>query len=123
MPDIRDLRRRSRRSLHEALSIPAVYIAPDSTETSCRVRIFENNRAFGDMAGFDYDPAQRQAEVPEIVSLVEEVNPTRGGVFSVEPGVAYAVEVPQPEDGITRTSQCTRLSESQAAGLTLPAGV
>jgi len=121
MPDIRDLRRASRGRLHEALSVPAIYIAPDSSETSCRVRVFDNTRLFGDVSGFDA-PAERYSEVPEIVSLVAEVTPARGGVFSISAGVAYTVEVPMPADGITRKSQCTRMSETEASSLPVPSG-
>jgi len=121
MAGISDLRRKSRTRLHQALSVPAVYIAPGGQETPCRVRVFDNTRTFGDMVGFDYAPAERYVEVPEIVSWVAEVTPARGGVFSLAPGHAYTVETVQPADGLTRKVQCTRQTDSEAAGLPVPA--
>jgi len=121
MPDIRDLRRKARLSLHGAMKVPAIYIDPDDeSETPCFVRVHHRTKAFGDMTGFDFAPAERVETVPEIVSLTAEVSPSRGGVFSIATGEAYAVEVVMPPDDITETSQVTRLSASKAVGLPVP---
>lgn len=123
---IRDLKARSRLSLHTAMSVPAIYVDPDTqAETSCSVRVHSRTQMFGDMAGFDYAPAERVATVPEIVALASEVSPVRGGVFSLAADEAYEVETVMPRDGITVTTQVTRMRQSEidAAALPLPAPV
>lgn len=120
MAGIRDIRRKARAALHQAMKIPAIYIDGEGVETVCTVRIHHRTKAFGDMTGFDYQPAERIETVPEVVALADEISPARGGVFSIALGEAYAVETPLPRDGITITSQCTRLSAAKAAGLPVP---
>lgn len=79
------------------------------------------------MTGFDYAPAERLTIVPEIVVLAGEVSPSRGGVFSLAADEAYEVEVPFPRDGLTITSQVTRMSakdlEKEDPTLTFPEAV
>lgn len=120
---IRDLRDRSRRSLHTALAVAAVCVDLDTEEaTACSVRVHHRTQAFGDMAGFDYAPAERVTTVPEIVVLAEEVTPKRGMVFSLAADEAYEVETVMPRNGITVTTQVTRMSQAKidAANLPLP---
>ena len=120
---IRDLKNRSRLALHRQLSIPAVYYDRDTEQaTPCTVRVHHRKDGFGDMAGFDYAPAERMVTVPEIVALIAEVSPSRGGVYSIASDEAYVVETVMPKDGITVTTQVTRLRQSQidAAPLPLP---
>lgn len=109
---IRDLRNRARGSLHKALSIPAVYITPTGDASDCSVRVHHRIKPFGDMTGFDYQPAERVTTVPEIVSLAAEVTPTRRGVFSIAADEAYRVESVFPRDGLTITTQVTRLDQA-----------
>lgn len=118
---IRDLKNRSRGALHTALSVPAIYVDLDTAqETPCSVRVHDRTQAFGDMAGFDYAPAERLTEVPRIVSLVSEISPVRGGVFSIAADEAYTVEIVMPRDGITITTEVTRMSQSEIDAATLP---
>jgi len=120
---IRDLKNRSRLQLHNRLAFPAVFVNEDrSVETPCTIRYHDQTQSFGDMAGFDYAPAQRVESVPEVVVLSAVVTPSRGGIFSVASDEAYTVEVVMPRDGITITSQVTRMKQSEidAAGLPLP---
>ncbi|MEP1254357.1 MAG: hypothetical protein ABJI29_06335 [Alphaproteobacteria bacterium] len=118
---IRDLRARKTKALHAVFAVPAFYQADEQSEpVLCNVRVHLNNKAFGDMAGFDFQPAARLEEVPEIICLSAEVSPTRGGVFSIVAGEAFRVEVPNPPEGLTQKFQCTRLTEEQAEGLPVP---
>lgn len=122
---IRDLRKKARAALHQAMAVEAIYHDPDrTTQTACTIRVHHRKDAFGDMAGFDYAPAERQAVVPEIIALAEEVSPARGGVFSLAADEAYTVEVPMPRDGLTITAQATRMSstalEAEDPTLTFP---
>ena len=124
---IRDLRNRSRKSLHTALAVDAIYVDLDTNEaTPCSVRVHTRTAAFGDMAGFDYAPAERMTPVPEIVVLASEVQPKqRSGAFSIAADEAYEVEIVMPRDGITITTQVTRMSQSEidAANLPLPGAI
>lgn len=123
MFDKRDLQRRARSALHTALSVPAVYHSPDrATAVACTVRVHDRQQAFGDMAGFDYDPAERVASVPEIVVRADDLSPLRGGVFSLAADEQYQVETPMPRNGLTITAQVSRRSASKVAAepLTYP---
>lgn len=122
---IRDLRNRARADLHNAMKLPAIYIAPGAggAPTDCGIRVHHRTKPFGDMAGFDYAPVERVEDVPEIVALLAEVSPERGGVFSIAASEAYAVETVLLPDGITVTCQVSRLSEADSAGLPVPGGV
>jgi len=118
---IRDLRNRSRLSLHTALAVPAVYVDLDvPSNTDCTVRVHERTQNFGDMAGFDYAPAERVLMVPEIVVLADEIQPKRGMIFSLAADEAYEVEVVMPRDGITITAQVTRMTQARITELALP---
>lgn len=118
---IRDLKNRSRLALHQRMSFPAVYVDPDtSAETACSVRYHDRQQAFGDMAGFDYAPAERIETVPKIIVLASEVSAKRGGVFSVSASEAYEVENVMPADGITVTIEVTRMRQSEIDAAALP---
>jgi hypothetical protein len=116
MFDKRDLQRRARQALHTAMKVEAIYHSPDrATAVPCTIRVHDRQKAFGDMTGFDYDPSERMASVPEIVMLADEVSPARGGVFSLAADEQYQVETPMPRDGLTITAQVSRRSTSKIA--------
>lgn len=119
---IRDLKNRSRQTLHDRLAFAAVYAADADAVvgTDCTIRHHERQQAFGDMAGFDFAPAERVEVVPKIVCLNAEVTPKRGGVFSVSATEAYEIEVVFPPDGITTTAQVTRMKQSEIDAANLP---
>lgn len=119
---IRDLRNRARANLHSAMSVPAIYVAPGTggAQTLCSVRVHARTQKFGDMAGFRFAPAERVEEVPQIVALADEVSPVRGGFYSISADEAYTVEVTMPRDGLTVTSQVTRMTAAEIAASALP---
>ena len=118
---IRDLKSRSRLALHTALAVPALYVDLDTREeTPCKVRVHTHTARFGDMAGFDYAPAERVAVTPKLIVLKGEVSPTRNGVFSVTAEEAYAVENVLPPDGLTVTIEATRMSQKDITEAVLP---
>lgn len=113
---IRDLRKKARASLHQAMSVPAVYYSRDrQTQVACTVRVHNRTQRFGDLTGFDYAPAERVTTVPEIVFLADEVSPSRGGAVSLAADEAYEVEAVMPRDGLTVTVQVTRMSAADLA--------
>jgi hypothetical protein len=118
---IRDLKNRSRRTLHDALAVPAIYVDRDTrAETPCTVRVHHRHDKFGDMTGFDYAPAERITTVPELIILKDDLAPTRAGVFSIASDEAYKVETVMPPDGITVTIQTTRMSQAEIDAESLP---
>lgn len=117
MFDKRELQQRSRRALHTALKVDALYYPLErdaSTEgVPITVRVHHRTQSFGDMTGFDYDPAERIETVPEIVFLREQVTPSRGAVVSIAEDEAYQVGVVFPPKGITIKAQVSRWSQAQ----------
>lgn len=113
---IRDLRDRSRRALHDAMQVPAVYIPKDrSSATACNVRLHNRTDRFGGMAGFDYAPAERVSTVPKIVFLAEQITPSRNGVVVLASDEVYVLDNVLPRDGITITAEATPMDASQIA--------
>lgn len=119
---IRDLKNRARAQLHDRMSDLAIYVpVGGGVLVPCAVRVHHRQKAFGDMVGFDYAPAERMEISPEVVALAAEVAPTRGGVFSIAPGIAYRVETPMPIDGLTITAQVTKVVDATLlASLPIP---
>lgn len=108
-------------ALHKGMSVEAFHVKLDPrVETACTVRDHTKTKAFGDMAGFDYGPAERVTLVPEIVLLAAQVSPVRGDVISIAADEAYEIETVMPVDGITRTVQVTRMKQSDIDALALP---
>lgn len=121
---IRDLKNKSRLALHNRLGFPAIYVDTDTqAATPCKIRVHEYQGTSGDMAGFDFGPAERQFEQPQVVMLHGIFEPVRAGVFSVSATEAYRVETVKLPHGITVTIECTQMSpeEIAAAGLPVPA--
>ncbi len=118
---IRDLKNKSRLALHDRLGFRAIYVDLDTrAETPCTIRVHEYNGSSGDMAGFDYAPAERFFEAPQVVILKDALVPTRAGVFSVAADEAYSVETVKPPHGITITINVTRMSQSEIDTAVLP---
>lgn len=119
---IADLRARARAALHTRMSDVALYIAPGQLgHTVCTIRVSDQTKKVGDLVGFDFASAERVESVPEIVALLSEVDPVRGGIFSLAPGVAFRVEAPMPPHGITVNCQVTRVEDAAVLnGLPVP---
>ena len=118
---IRDLKNKSRRALHDRLGFRAIYVDLDTrAETPCTIRVHEYQGSAGDMAGFDYAPAERLFEAPQVVILKDALVPTRAGVFSVAPDEAYQCETVKPPHGITVTIEATRMTQTEIDAAALP---
>lgn len=122
MASHREHKRNGRRQLHQRLAVPAVYVAPDSTQTECSVRLHTIFPAIGgDIEnGYQYG-AERFDQTPRLVFLISEVpSPARGGIVSVEAGEAYRIDSIREPDDITVTANVIRLTGEDTAGLPLP---
>ena len=115
----------ARLALHRAMSRAAVYVSHDGAVTPCTVRVHREVAPFGAGGGAaGYGAAERVELIPEVVALAAEIDPERGGVFVVAADTGgfegYEVENPLLPDGITVSSQVSRLSAEQIAGLPTP---
>lgn len=126
---IRDLRDQARNDLHAELAFPAHYHSADrQTVLDCTIRHHSNELRQGNLTGFGLDgPAELVSQAPEIVCLVAQVTPERGGVFAVSATEMYAVETPPVQDGITYKVEVSTMQADQIAredpALTYPGAV
>ena len=121
----RDQIREARRTLHEDMSVPAMYFMEDSPDAAIAitVRIHEQWMALGDLKGTNFNYAETESITPRIIFMLSEVDPERGAIVSVEPGVAYRVDTPLPPDDITVTATVSKLTPDEAVNFPLPTGV
>ncbi len=118
---IRDLQRKARRELHDAMSVPALYLVEGEVPVPCTVRVHYRFDTAGDMAGTNLSYAEIQEIDPKIVFLREQVYlPARDAIVSIEPGEAWRVDNVQQPDDITIKAIVTRLTSDEAAGLPVP---
>jgi hypothetical protein len=119
MHGIAAIREEARRDLHREMSVPALYIVPetDPLEVSVRVHRFE---AKSDGAG---DHAERRDIAPRIIFLREELDmPARGATVSISRGVAYTLADAAVADGVTVTVAAALLPVARTTSLPLPSG-
>lgn len=127
MHNIRDIKRKARRDLHKAMSVPSLYVWKANEpkllhvrdHTKFDVNRIEGARGTGQLVG-------QQEAVPSIVFMRDEiaaqaVTLLKGGVISIERGEAYRLDNAEPPDDITVrwfVSQIT--DEAELASLPVP---
>lgn len=125
MSNLRDIKRNARRDLHEAMSIPALFLATvDDPGTPITVRIHSKWDALG-MQGAENGLASRRELKPKILFMrselaAAEIEIKRNAIVSVEPGEAYRLDNADAPDDISVTFFVTVLSATEAAGLPFP---
>lgn len=115
--------REARRKLHDYLHVPALYFPWPLGATVPRlvtVRVHERFLSLGDLAGANFHYAERRDSSPSAIFLRSEVDPVRGMLISLEPGVAYRLDAVDPPDDITVTARIVRLGAKDLVGLPLP---
>lgn len=124
MESLRDIKARSRRDLHQAMRVPALYFEfPGSPGVEVNVRVHSDFQALGDMKGTNFHYAERKEFLPRIIFDATEVpKPTRGAIVSMGGGEAYRVDHAMPPDGGFITAECAVLSRSEAERLPGPEG-
>lgn len=108
MMDIRSIRRKARRDLHNALRVPAVYIPRSGApmllhirdHTKFNVNAIEGARVSGGQI------TNRQEAAPSIIFMRDEVATLgitllKGGIISVERNEAYRLDNAEAPDDIT----------------------
>lgn len=115
------MKRQMRRDLHREMLVPALYIeTPTATPIPCTVRLHTKTSVFGDLAG-SHDAHQIEITPKAIFWLTEIAKPKRNAVISVEPGEAYRLDTPQPEDDEFVSVNIVKLDAAECAGLPVPA--
>jgi len=122
MGKFRQRMREGRRTLHEHMSVPALYFADPSVDDPIliTVRVHEKWVALGDLKGTNFNYAEVSDIAPRIIFLRSEIEPERGYLVSVEPGVAFRIDNVLPPDDITVTATVIALSPDDTVGLPVP---
>lgn len=118
----RAIKRKARRVLHQKMRVPAFYIVPGTLDqVPCYVRVHSEHKALGGVRGTSFAYAEREETSIEIIFMLNQVLPKRGGIVSVEPGEAYCIDHQETPDDITITARVTRLDVADTVGLPVPA--
>lgn len=109
MIGIRDIRRKARRDLHNALRVPALYVPLVGDPVLLHVRDhtrFRVNAIEGAVRSGNGQMADRQEMAPSIIFMRAEIqslgiNLTRNGIISIEREEAYRLDNAEAPDDIT----------------------
>lgn len=129
MMDIRSIRRKARRDLHNALRVPAVYVPKVGAPVLVHVRDhtkFRVNAIEGAVRSGNGQMVDRQEMAPSIIFMRDElaelgITLLRGGIISVERNEAYRLDNAEAPDDITVKWFVTAISNvAELATLPLP---
>jgi uncharacterized protein (DUF779 family) len=103
---IQQIREAARKSLHDHLSVPAVYSAVDGSTVYCTMRLTVTNISdIGDLGGLSGIGNAGFASTIERgykgTFLVSELIPFRGGMVELEDGTRYRITQVHPPYNIT----------------------
>jgi len=103
------------------MRVPAFYIVGDSEPLLVHVRVHTKFDALGDMKGTNFNYAEREDILPQILFMRDEVpSPVRGAYVSIEQGEAYSINHTEPADTISVTAFVAPILPSELAELNLP---
>jgi hypothetical protein len=122
MPDIRKIRSKARRDLHQAMQVPAYYYE-NGIENGYRivtVRFRNKPGQIGDIQGTGFNYAVMNETQTVARFLLDELTPIRNALLSVGPNDAYAINNVLQPNGITIDAEVTRLEAKEAADLSYP---
>ena len=126
---LREIKDAARRSLHQAMQVPAYYIEDidlPSDPVPCTVRVHTKQAPLGEVKGTSFDYAERHENLPRIIFLIDEVPAPRNlsAVTITDPATgvqeAYRVDNREPPDGITVSAMVTQMTAAEYAGLPFP---
>lgn len=127
--DIRSIRRKARRDLHNALRVPAVYVTKTGAPVLVHVRDhtkFRVNAIEGAVRSGNGQMVDRQEMAPSIIFMRDEIAALgitllRGGIISIERNEAYRLDNSEAPDDITVKWFVTAISTvSELNALPLP---
>lgn len=121
MADIRDIRRRARRALHDAFKVPVAYIPRTGAPVLLHARDhtkFHVNAIEGAVRSGNGAMVGRREMAPSIVFMRDELAANgiilvKGGIISVERGEAYRLDNAEAPDDITIKWFVTAISNLQ----------
>jgi len=124
MSRLRDIKRHMRGSLHQEMSVPALYIpAPSATPVDVTVRVWRKREdpVTGELQSMP-GAAQMVASEDRLRFDLSEI-PTirRNAIVSVEAGEAYRIDHVYPADLGYQTARVVPLPEAETSGLPVPA--
>ena len=129
MMDIRSIRRKARRDLHNALRVPAVYVPKVGDPVVVHVRDhtkFRVNAIEGAVRSGNGQMVDRQEMAPSIIFMRDElatlgITLLRGGIVSIERNEAYRLDNAEAPDDITVKWFVTAINNvSELTNLPLP---
>lgn len=121
--------REGRRALHEHMSVPALYFADPFVDDPLliTVRVHEKWVALGDLKGTNFNYAETADTAPRIIFLrsgamapYTNIEPERGRIVSIEPGVAFRIDTVLPPDDISVTATAIALDPSDTLDFPVP---
>lgn len=118
-PALRDIKRKARRDLHEAMRIPVVYLRTRTSKPIIiHVRLHNNFEQVGSLAGGRVFPAQMENLNPQVIFDLNEIpEPEDGATLSFDRGEAYVVDHTLQPDGSYMHAYVTRLLADRTVGL------
>jgi hypothetical protein len=129
MAGFRDIKRRARRDLHEAMKVPVLYLeSRDATPIPTYARIHTKFEEVGEVSERDVGNAARHERIPSLIFMIEELQAAgigwrkmpRTAIISVEPNEAYQIDNTMPPDDITITAHVTVLPLHKTVDLPVP---
>lgn len=116
---LRDIKRRAREDLHNAMRVPAFYYPGGVTSAEpvpCHVRVHTKFGAqLGDLKGTNFNYAETEANVPSLVFWVQEIDPDNNAVVMISPSEGYRINHVHPRDLWTRKAEVSDLDAEDLA--------
>lgn len=121
MADLRTIRNRARRQLHDRMKLPAYYYetkAKGPAEIS--VRRHSKPKDIGDIQGTGFRYATTNERETSILFLREECTPIRNSLVCLSAEEMYRVDNVHPPDGITITAEVVALTAVERLDFEFP---
>ena len=129
MTRFRHLRERSRRKLHEAMSLPAFYYPGGDRSRDPYPMNIRRHTEFGeqgDVKGTSFAYAEREAEIPQLIFDNEELKangmsrPKNKSIVMFAEDEGYRIDSVLPPYGMTTKVRVSRLPTEEAAEYDFP---
>lgn len=109
--NLRDIKARARRDLHQAMRVLAYYYDPETLMPVVgSVRVHTKFDALGDVQGTSFGYAERRDIKPKLIFWRSEIDPVNNAVVMISSEEGYRVNTIDPPDLQTVTAFVTRLS-------------